>query len=250
MLYYSIFQQLFKFIPRYRFEKKAEATSDLRVGTHPGAVIAVREVVHLHGLDVVKVHVAIHSGEGVRVDPAAVRVAVVEQEGQAAGLYAGTLTISAEGAEPVRIPFTVRVNGFSLGRVSELPLMVDCRPVQHGNWSVAKIPDSPFNAWRRHKDEWTDFLADYLISTDDIYRGGKVDFGAIERLLSQGRLGKRFCLGYVGMPKSTNDANVAAWRAASELLLLTNHWLTNRCLSSYSRISLPTDFAKPQRIPY
>ena len=30
MLYYSIFQQLFKFIPRYRFDKKAEETSGNR----------------------------------------------------------------------------------------------------------------------------------------------------------------------------------------------------------------------------
>ena len=30
MLYYSIFQQLFKFIPRYRFGKKAEETSGNR----------------------------------------------------------------------------------------------------------------------------------------------------------------------------------------------------------------------------
>ena len=63
-----------------------------------------------------------------------------------------------------------------------------------------------------------------MISTDDIYRGGKVDFGTIERLLSQGRLGKRFCLGYVGMPKSTNDADVAAWRAASEKHFADMDW--------------------------
>ena len=34
MLYYSIFQQLFKFIPRYRFDKKAEATSGNRYCKH------------------------------------------------------------------------------------------------------------------------------------------------------------------------------------------------------------------------
>ena len=30
MIYYSLFRQLFKFIPRYRFEKKAEETSGNR----------------------------------------------------------------------------------------------------------------------------------------------------------------------------------------------------------------------------
>ena len=34
MLYYSIFQQLFKFIPRYRFDKKAEETSGNRCCKH------------------------------------------------------------------------------------------------------------------------------------------------------------------------------------------------------------------------
>ena len=34
MPYYSIFQQLFKFIPRYRFDKKAEATSGNRCCKH------------------------------------------------------------------------------------------------------------------------------------------------------------------------------------------------------------------------
>ena len=34
MLYYSIFQQLFKFIPRYRFDKKAEETSGNRYCKH------------------------------------------------------------------------------------------------------------------------------------------------------------------------------------------------------------------------
>ena len=34
MLYYSIFQQLFKFIPRYRFDKKADETSGNRYCKH------------------------------------------------------------------------------------------------------------------------------------------------------------------------------------------------------------------------
>ena len=34
MLYYSIFQQLFKFIPRYRFDKKSDETSGNRCCKH------------------------------------------------------------------------------------------------------------------------------------------------------------------------------------------------------------------------
>ena len=133
-------------------------------------------------------------------------------EGQPEGLYHGALVVSAEDAQSVRVPFAVRVNGFSLGRVSELPLMVDCKPMADGNWAVAKIPDSPYHIWKRHREEWCDFLADYLISWDCIYSDAEVPFDLLERLRSQGRLGHRFCLGYIHGPTATNDSDVAIWR--------------------------------------
>lgn len=163
-------------------------------GWWPDPILAFMNAVDVMGQDVQTFWVRVHCPEY-----------------QAAGVYKGSLVVSAEGVEPVRIPFKVRVNGFSLGKVSELPLMVDCVPVPHANWGVAKIPESPFNIWKRHKETWADFLADYLVSWDGIY-GGALDFDILERLRSQGRLGKRFCLGYFGAPKSTNDADVAEWR--------------------------------------
>lgn len=181
-------------VPGYkRRNKKAEK------GWWPDPILSFTNAVDVSGSDIQSFWVRVHCPER-----------------QPAGLYCGTLLISAESVESVRVPLSIRVNGFSLGLVSELPLMIDCKPVPHGNWSVAKIPDSPFYVWKNHKDEWTDFLADYLISKDEIYTDGNVDFAALERLLSQGRLGKRFCIGYVGAPKSTNDADVAAWRKSSE----------------------------------
>ncbi len=179
--------------PGYRRKnRKAEK------GWWPDPILAFTNAVDVIGQDVQTFWVRVHCPEG-----------------QAAGTYEGAIVVSAEGVEPVRIPFKVRVNSFSLGKVSELPLMVDCAPVPHANWSVAKIQDSPFNAWKRHREEWADFLADYLISWDGIY-GGALDFEILEHLRSQGRLGKRFCLGYFGAPKSTNDADVAEWLARSE----------------------------------
>ena len=114
-------------------------------------------------------------------------------ERQAAGLYAGTLIISAEGVEPVRVPFAVRVNDFSLGSVSELPLAINFNPGPMGAEAkkrVAAAPAAPSKMWKRHKDEWVDFLADYLIPFDGIYDWGDPSrLFAQKRLLAQGRSG-------------------------------------------------------------
>jgi hypothetical protein len=130
---------------------------------------------------------------------------------QAAGTYRGELAVSAAGVETVRIPFAVRVNGFALGVKSELPLMMTFSPSPEANWKVAKMPGAPMNVWKRHKTEWVDFLADYLVSYDNIYGGGGVDFDALERLRSQGRLGL-FNIAYMTRPDSTNAEAVAVWR--------------------------------------
>ena len=173
-----------------RRNKKAER------GWWPDPILSFTNAVDVLGTDVQSFWVRVHCPEG-----------------QPAGCYRGALLVSAEGVEPVRIPFSVRVNGFSLDRVSELPLLIDCIPVPTGNWRTVKIPDSPLNVWKRHETEWVDFLADYLISFDSIYASwGDTPFDLLERLRSQRLLGRRFCIGYVGNPKSTNDADVATWR--------------------------------------
>jgi hypothetical protein len=107
-------------------------------------------------------------------------------EGQPTGLYRGTLSVSAEGVEPVRVPFSVRVNGFSLGRTSELPLAITFGPNGMGadaKKRIAASPGAPVKLWMRHRDEWVDFLADYLIPFDSLY-----DWGNPERLFAQRRL--------------------------------------------------------------
>ena len=94
-------------------------------------------------------------------------------EGQRAGVYRGTLLVSAKGVETVRVPFAVRVNSFSLGRTSALPLAVTFGPsanVQHESpETIAYVaalradPLAPINIWRKHKREWVTFLAEYFI---------------------------------------------------------------------------------------
>ena len=114
-------------------------------------------------------------------------------EGQASGLYRGALVISAEGVEPVRVPFAVRVNDFALGRVSELPLAINFNPGGMGadaKKRIAAAPEAPARMWARHKEEWVDFLADYLIPFDGLYDWGDPRrLFAQKRLLAQGRSG-------------------------------------------------------------
>ena len=103
---------------------------------------------------------------------------------QKAGVYEGALVVSAEGAEPVRIPFSVHVNDFEVGRVSPLPLAISVAP---GDW---KNPDSWRNDWKKHRDELCDFFADYFITPDQLYCNGPVEphWDMLKRLKDQGRL--------------------------------------------------------------
>ena len=121
---------------------------------------------------------------------------------QPAGMYRGALEVSAKGLAPVRVPFSVRVNDFTLGRTSALPLAITFKPAMNAGLSAAstaerkKNPGAPVNLWRRHFDEWVDFLADYLITYDNIYHYSKITdeegrerLRALSRLRDQGRLG-------------------------------------------------------------
>ena len=127
---------------------------------------------------------------------------------QTVGVYRGALVVSAAGVAAVRIPFSVRVNDFAIGRASPLSMAITFCP------EAMNVETSPSRLWRKHKIEWADFLADYFITMDDLYNGGgrEIPFDLLERLKSQGRLGV-FNIGYWTYPKSTNAADVATWRA-------------------------------------
>ena len=133
-------------------------------------------------------------------------------ESHKAGEYKGSLVVSAEGVGPVRIPLTIRVNDFTIGRASPLPMAITFHPPQ----IKSRGPQSPCFMWKRRRQEWGDFLADYFITMDDLYNGeGRVEplpFDIWERLKEQGRLGL-FNLGNWMYPKSTNEDDVAQWRA-------------------------------------
>jgi hypothetical protein len=133
---------------------------------------------------------------------------------QAAGVYRGELTVSAQGIDPLQIPFTVRVNDFTLPKTAALPVAMNFNPsgslgwlptnAEHAERQAAKNdPLAPQNIWRKRRMEWVDFLADYLIPYDFLYRvrtathDREPNWDALLRLKEQGRLAP-FTLAYWG----------------------------------------------------
>jgi hypothetical protein len=144
-------------------------------------------------------------------------------ETQTAGVYSGMLEVSADGVAPVKVPFSVRVNGFVLPKTPVIPIAVTfnpgCRTHTVGTKAGRGIladSESPVNIWKKRKSEWTDHLADHLIPLFNLYVNGSsfhssLDFGELDRLASQGRLGL-INLGYWSYPAGLSESHIDAWR--------------------------------------
>ena len=125
------------------------------------------------------------------------------REGQNAGVYNGNLILSAEDLPKVRIPFSVRVNDFSLNaKLPELPVVVSCgapntsaidgtAAAKAEAKAIAKDSHAPCNLYKSRLNEWVDFFADYGITHDHLYKRdfNKQAESAVRRLKKQGRLG-------------------------------------------------------------
>ena len=138
---------------------------------------------------------------------------------QPSGVYRGNLDVHIDGVTAFSFPFSLEVYPFVLPDASPLPMAITFHPEDHPSTATKtlqeqwrKSPDYPINAWKKHRAEWVDFLADYFITIDSLYDYGdwKPDFKALSRLRYQGRLG-RFNLGYYGkcMP---GEKAIAKWR--------------------------------------
>ena len=135
-----------------------------------------------------------------------------------AGTYAGNLVVTATNAPPVTVPLAVRVDGFTIGKVSELPLLASFTPyVQPVSLSwreaqaeeVRRDPEAPVNLWRRRRFEWADFLVEYFITPSTIYpaHGDTIpDFDLVTRAAAKGRYG------YFTVGPWTLCTNEKAWR--------------------------------------
>lgn len=130
-------------------------------------------------------------------------VRVTCPESQPAGEYAGTVSVSADGLPPRQIPICVTVYDFTLAKTSPIPLAITFGPyvagVKEEGQRIAdhpevmaprQDPEAPVNVWKRHEDEWTDFVADYFIMPDNLYITKNLPrFRQLRRLKEQGRLG-------------------------------------------------------------
>ena len=107
-------------------------------------------------------------------------VRVRAPKGQAPGTYRGTLTVSAAGAKPMTFDLTVKVRTFTLPDCTPLPTAITFfeQKGQMGgeeNWPTMKL-------------KYADFLADYYIDYDSLYRSGPPDYEILQHLHDQGRL--------------------------------------------------------------
>lgn len=118
---------------------------------------------------------------------------------QPPGVYRGTLTIRADGVEPMTFGLSVRVFSFALPDHSPLPLAITF---------FEQIEQMGGQAnWAKRKFDYADFLADYDINYDSLYRAGPPDFEIVKHLHDRGRL-VAFNLGNVfndGAPTNNFD---------------------------------------------
>ncbi len=107
-------------------------------------------------------------------------VRVRTPKSQPPGKYAGTLRVSAAGVPPLTIALEVVVRKFTLPDHSPLPTAI--------TFFERKSQMGGAKNWPRMKLEYADFLADYYIDYDSLYRKEGPDYEIVQRLHDQGRL--------------------------------------------------------------
>jgi len=114
---------------------------------------------------------------------------------QPPGEYRGDVTVSAEGVRPCKVELRARVHDFTLPDHSPLPVAITFSPMDFAQPETEATQAGwrpsdryPMNAWQPQRLRWADFLADYYINYDSLYRSGPPDFEVIQRLHEQGRL--------------------------------------------------------------
>ncbi|MBR6472084.1 MAG: DUF4091 domain-containing protein [Victivallales bacterium] len=99
---------------------------------------------------------------------------------QKPGIYHGKLAVTADGQPPMEIALTVKVRSFTLPDCSPLPTAISFT-------TPPQFRDKP-DLWQSRKFEYADFLADYKMDYDNLYRTGEPDWEVLEHLRRQGRL--------------------------------------------------------------
>jgi hypothetical protein len=135
-------------------------------------------------------------------------------ENQKPGLYEGRIIVTADGADSVTVPITVRVNDFVVPKSPMLPLAVPFQGIstqKRINSRAQEDKMSPHNLWKRHEYEWLRFMSDHYVTWGGIY-AQRPNFEMLERQRPLGVEGM-FNLGTWNPPNSiTNESDMAAWR--------------------------------------
>jgi glycosyl hydrolase family 123 len=138
-------------------------------------------------------------------------------KGQAPGTYRGTLTVSAEGVKPANYRLNVTVHAFTMPDCTPLPTAITFTP---GRVAACTPVD-----WDTMKYKYADFLADYYIDYDSLYRREGPDFDVLKHLHDQGRL-TAFNFGYYGDASSASiDRFRSSYEKSKELGILDHAYI-------------------------
>lgn len=98
---------------------------------------------------------------------------------QVPGTYFGKIMVSADNVKPVEMDLNVKVRTFTLPAATPLPTAISIgRPKIMGDDAQ----------WQKNKFAFADFLADYYMDYDHLYRQGEPDWEILMHLHKQGRL--------------------------------------------------------------
>lgn len=114
-------------------------------------------------------------------DAQAFWVRVKAPKGQKAGVYRGGVRVKMEGSSAT-VELTVRVYDFELPDESPLPLAMT-------SGDEAFFSRYTKQDWRKFKFKYADFLSDYYMTVDNLYRHGPPDMEVITYLRDKGKLG-------------------------------------------------------------
>jgi hypothetical protein len=113
-------------------------------------------------------------------DAQAFWVRVRAPKGAVPGTYRGKIRITSATGVLAELVLDVRVYGFAVPDRSPLPTAISVY-TQYTEKFAGK-------SWETLKTTWADYLADYYIDYDSLYRRGAPDFDILKRLDEQGRL--------------------------------------------------------------
>ncbi len=167
-------------------------------------------------------------------------ISVHAPEDQEPGTYEGKVRISAAETAPINLPFTVRVNTFTLPRKPVIPTLVSFSPgayiapdrkQEHTDLakSFKENPESPINLWQRHRLEWGDFLADHFITMAPLYHHGfDLPYDVWMRLKEQGRMGLYNLCYFSSQPVPKTPEAEKKWKTWSD-------WVSSVIAKNYAK---------------